>query len=272
MTAIIGPSGSGKTTLMNFLAGRAYSNSLLKSGTLRVNNTKVTSMDPLKNIIGYVTQEDILQEEMTVRQTFDFYSTLRNIKNKKKWIQSIIDKLQLGKCADTQVGGSLIRGVSGGEKKRVSIGVEMVSSPALLFLDEPTTGLDSNTAYEIIKVMSDIKNSDNMTVISVLHQPSNDILNLFDKIIILCDGMIIYDGLPKQIENRLLKLNFKIPKFSNPVEYMLQAIDRDGIRLELEKKIDKIEEIRSKKSIQIGIEFIYIKMWIHTRLIVKIHP
>ena len=240
MTAIIGPSGSGKTTLMNFLSGRSYTNNLVKSGTLSINETKILDMDPLKHIVGYVTQEDILQEEMTIRETFESYCIYRNLKNKKEISQEIIDKLKLNKCADTQVGGATIRGISGGEKKRTSIGVELVSSPSLLFLDEPTTGLDSNTAYEVMKLISDIKNKDKMTVISVLHQPSNEILNLFDKVIILCDGMIVFDGDPKTINKRIKRLGFQMPKFCNGVEYLLEAIDRDGIRIEIEKKREQM--------------------------------
>lgn len=242
MTAIIGPSGSGKTTLMNFISGRSYTSNLVKSGILKINNTEIENMDPLKHIIGYVTQEDILQEELTVRQTFESYCTLRNIKNKKEWSEQIIDKLQLQKCADTQVGGTMIRGVSGGEKKRVSIGVELVSSPSLLFMDEPTTGLDAYTAFEVMKLMSDIKKKEQMTVISILHQPSNQILELFDKVIILCDGMIVFDGPPNTINQRINDLGFQMPKFSNGVEYLLEAIDRDGIRIELENQKEKIAQ------------------------------
>jgi ABC-type multidrug transport system ATPase subunit len=247
MTAIIGPSGSGKTTLMNFLSGRSYTSNLVKSGMLSVNGNQIENMGPLKHIIGYVTQEDILQEELTVRQTLESYCVLRNIKQKKEWSQHIIDKLQLQKCADTQVGGSLIRGVSGGEKKRVSIGVELVSSPSLLFMDEPTTGLDAYTAFEVMKLMSDIKNQEEMTVISILHQPSNQILDLFDKVIILCDGMIVFDGPPKEINNRIKTLGFQMPKFSNGIEYLLEAIDRDGIRIELENSRE--HQLRSEANL-----------------------
>ena len=137
----------------------------------------------------------------------------------------------------------MIRGVSGGEKKRVSIGVELVSSPSLLFMDEPTTGLDAYTAFEVMKLMSDIKKKEQMTVISILHQPSNQILELFDKVIILCDGMIVFDGPPNTINQRIKDLGFQMPKFSNGVEYLLEAIDRDGIRIELENQKEKIAQL-----------------------------
>jgi ABC-type multidrug transport system ATPase subunit len=245
MTAIIGPSGSGKTTLMNFMSGRSYTNNLVQSGDLFVNDTKIKFMDPIKHIIGYVTQEDILQEELTVRETFEMYCTLRNIRNKKDWSQEIINKLKLNKCADTQVGGNFIRGISGGEKKRTSIGVELVSSPSLLFMDEPTTGLDSNTAFEVMKLISDIKIQDQITIISILHQPSNEILDLFDKVIILSDGMIVYDGSPQMINKRVRNIGLEMPKYSNGVEYLLKAIDKDGIKIEVEKMMQTKESLPS---------------------------
>ena len=234
MTAIIGPSGSGKTTLMNVLAGRNYSSNLFQTGKLSVNGTEIKSMNPLKNIIGYVTQEDILIETNTVRQNMMTHAVLRNVPDRKNLVQGIINKLQLTKCQDTQVGGAMVRGVSGGEKKRVSIGVELVSSPSVLFMDEPTTGLDSNTAFEIMKLMRDIKNSDDMTVVAVMHAPSNEIMALFDSLIILCDGLIIFHGPPEFLGDRLGEIELTVPRFSNPVEHFLQGVDKDGIKIELE--------------------------------------
>ena len=125
--------------------------------------------------------------------------------------------------------------------------MELVSSPSLLFLDEPTTGLDSNTAFEVMKVMSDIKKSDQMTVVSILHQPSNEILDLFDQVIILSDGMIVYDGSPPNINNRVRKIGMQMPRFSNGVEFLLKAIDKDGIRIEVEKQIQSKGELSPRK-------------------------
>ena len=219
---------------MNVLAGRNYSSNLFQTGKLSVNGTEIKSMNPLKNIIGYVTQEDILIETNTVRQNMMTHAVLRNVPDRKNLVQGIINKLQLTKCQDTQVGGAMVRGVSGGEKKRVSIGVELVSSPSVLFMDEPTTGLDSNTAFEIMKLMRDIKNSDDMTVVAVMHAPSNEIMALFDSLIILCDGLIIFHGPPEFLGDRLGEIELTVPRFSNPVEHFLQGVDKDGIKIELE--------------------------------------
>ncbi len=99
--------------------------------------------------------------------------------------------LGLEKCANTKIGSELIRGISGGERKRTSIGVELLTNPSMIFLDEPTTGLDSNTAVTIMYLLRDMANN-GRTVVSVIHQPSTEIFNKFDKLILLCKGNIIY--------------------------------------------------------------------------------
>ena len=114
----------------------------------------------------------------------------------------MIEILGLEDSADTLIGNSFIRGISGGQKKRVNIGIELIQNPNLLFLDEPTTGLDSTTAFDIMSTVQKLKQR-NITIISTIHAPSQKILNLFDKIIILCEGYLIYDGKPGDIKNRL---------------------------------------------------------------------
>jgi ABC-type multidrug transport system ATPase subunit len=103
----------------------------------------------------------------------------------------LLRDLGLEKCANTKIGSELIRGISGGERKRTSIGVELLTNPSMIFLDEPTTGLDSNTAVTIMYLLRDMANN-GRTVVSVIHQPSTEIFNKFDKLILLCKGNIIY--------------------------------------------------------------------------------
>ena len=114
---------------------------------------KVKNLSKYKHLIGFIPQEDILHEEATVRQNLEIYGRLRAIPNYKEKAQKIIDDLGLRKCADTLIGNSMIRGVSGGEKKRACIGVELISDPKVLFLDEPTTGIDAYTALEVMKCL-----------------------------------------------------------------------------------------------------------------------
>lgn len=110
--------------------------------------------------------------------------------------------MSIAKCADTQVGDALHRGISGGEKKRTSIGIELISNPSLLFLDEPTTGLDSTTALDIIDNMSTLAKW-GITLITTIHSPSAEILRKFDNLIILCDGFLVYEGSPAKISRRI---------------------------------------------------------------------
>lgn len=103
------------------------------------------------------------------------------------------------RAADTIIGDNVkVRGISGGEKKRVNVGIELVSSPNLLFLDEPTTGLDSTTAFEVLHHIQNLKRS-GITVITTIHSPSAEILEMFDNLIILCDGFLVFEGKPKYI-------------------------------------------------------------------------
>lgn len=145
--AILGPSGSGKSTLLNALAGRLHHN---LTGTIIYNTSKFKKTISRKT--GFVAQDDILYPHLTVRETLIFCSLLRlpnTIPQPEKiaTADSVIAELGLSKCQDTIIGNSFIRGVSGGERKRVSIAHEMVMDPSLLILDEPTSGLDATAAY-----------------------------------------------------------------------------------------------------------------------------
>lgn len=120
------------------------------------------------------------------------------MENMKAIVDELIDLLGLEKVWNTRIGSDQVRGISGGEKKRVNIGVELIQTPNLLFLDEPTTGLDSYTAYQIMQLVQKLKQT-GITIISTIHSPTNKILNLFDKVIILGEGKVLYDGPPFEI-------------------------------------------------------------------------
>lgn len=242
MTAIIGPSGSGKTTLMNFLSGRQNSSQQFKTySEYFINDTKIESLNEFKNIIGYVLQDDIMDTRMTPRELFEFYAKFRGRKDFKAKAQEVIEEMNLEKCSSTVVGGLFVRGISGGERKRTSIGIELVSDPNLLFLDEPTTGLDSTTALEIMKNIADLRDR-GITVISTIHQPSDEIMEHFDKVLILCDGHIIYDGSPANIKDYLNKIGFGNSEFETPIEYFMKIIDRDDIKVKLIKETGEAKD------------------------------
>ncbi|CAL0334246.1 unnamed protein product [Lupinus luteus] len=177
--AIMGPSGSGKSTLLDALAGR-LSRNVIMSGK------------------AYVTQEDILLGTLTVRETISYSANLRlPATMTKEEINDIVEgtimEMGLQDCADRVLGNWHLRGISGGEKKRLSIALEILTRPNLLFLDEPTSGLDSASAYFVVQTLRNIAH-DGKTVISSIHQPSSEVFALFDDLFLLSGGQTIYIG------------------------------------------------------------------------------
>lgn len=155
--AVLGPSGSGKSTLLHALAGRLHGPGL--TGTILANSSKLTK--PVLRRTGFVTQDDILYPHLTVRETLVFCAMLRLPRTlpraaKIAVAEAAIAELGLGKCENTIIGNSFIRGVSGGERKRVSIAHEMLVDPSLLILDEPTSGLDSTAAHRLVVTLGSL--------------------------------------------------------------------------------------------------------------------
>ena len=132
---------------------------------------------------------------MTVRECLEFAAKLKlpgTYEQKIARVNDLITTLKLNKCQNTRIGGPLVKGVSGGERKRTSIGVELITDPSLIFLDEPTTGLDSFTATSVMESLVHLATKDGRTVISTIHQPNSDIFEMFDKLMLLARGKIIY--------------------------------------------------------------------------------
>lgn len=239
MTAIMGASGSGKTTLINLLSSRSVpGKTIYYDGELMLNNVKVKNMSICKNIIGFVPQEDIIVKEATVQENLEIYSRYRRIENSKERVESVIQMLDLEKCRDTVIGNAFSKGVSGGEGKRVSVGIELVSDPEILFLDEPTTGLDAKTALDTMQCIKNISQQKKMGVVAVIHQPRREILDLFDQVFVLSDGNLIYDGSITGIENKILNLGYDIPQFATGADYLMELIDRHKIQTSLAKDFE----------------------------------
>ncbi|KAL2232271.1 ABC transporter G family member 22 [Sesamum indicum] len=190
--ALMGPSGGGKTTLLNVLSGRVKNS----GGTITYNDQLYTTS--LKHRIGFVLQDDIAFPHLTVRETLTYSALLRlpntlSREQKKARAMSVISELGLERCQNTMIGGTFVRGVSGGERKRVCIGNEILLNPSLLFLDEPTSGLDSTTALRIIQMLRNIAQA-GKTVVTTIHQPSSRLFSKFDKLILLSNGCSLYFG------------------------------------------------------------------------------
>jgi ABC-type multidrug transport system ATPase subunit len=127
----------------------------------------------------------------------------------------------------------LLKGLSGGERKRTCIGYELITDPKLLLLDEPTSGLDSTTAYKIIRILKK-EASRGLTIVSTIHQPSSEIFTLFDRLILLHEGNIMYYGPVKEISGYLSKIGLQLPKFKNPADFIIKMVQKpESIKADL---------------------------------------
>ncbi|KAL9150238.1 hypothetical protein ABFS82_12G157100 [Erythranthe guttata] len=219
--ALMGPSGSGKTTLLSLLGGRV--NQPGHGGSVTYNDLPFSKS--LKSRIGFVTQDDVLFPHLTVKETLTYAARLRlprRLTKDEKYQRAadVIYELGLENCQDTMIGGSFVRGVSGGERKRVCIGNEILINPSLLFLDEPTSGLDSTTALRIVDTLHDIAEA-GKTVITTIHQPSSRLFLKFDKLILLGKGSLLYFGKASEAMVYFSSIGCSPFIAMNPAEFML---------------------------------------------------
>uniref|UniRef100_H2YBJ5 ABC transporter domain-containing protein n=1 Tax=Ciona savignyi TaxID=51511 RepID=H2YBJ5_CIOSA len=231
LNAIMGPTGSGKSSLLDILAGRKDPAGL--SGNVLINSRPLPSN--FKRISGYVVQQDIVIGTLTVRENLWFSANLRlprsvSNKDKKKRIQEILYDLGLTMCADTKIGNEMIRGVSGGEKKRASIGMELITAPTVLFLDEPTTGLDASTANSVMFLLKRLGNK-GRTIILSIHQPRYSIFRQFDTLTLLSLGRLIYHGPNEKVLPHFDALGYHCEEHNNPADFFLDVINGDSTAL-----------------------------------------
>ncbi|KAL5743100.1 hypothetical protein ACOSP7_029832 [Xanthoceras sorbifolium] len=237
--AVLGASGSGKSTLMDALAGRIEKQSL--KGTSVTLNGEALEPRLLKVISAYVMQDDLLFPMLTVEETLMFSAEFRlprfiSKQKKRARVQALIDQLGLRSAAKTVIGDEGHRGISGGERRRVSIGVDVIHDPILLFLDEPTSGLDSTSAYTVVKVLQRIAESGSIVIMSV-HQPSYRIFSLLDNLIFLSNGQTVYSGKPTCLLQFFGEFGHPVPENTNQTEFALDLIR------ELEETPDGISKL-----------------------------
>ncbi|XP_074280642.1 ABC transporter G family member 11 [Silene latifolia] len=226
-TALMGPSGSGKSTLLDALSSRLAANAFM-SGIILLNGrkTKLTF-----GTAAYVTQDDNLIGTLTVRETISYSARLRlpdkmPRSEKQALVESTIVEMGLQDCADTVVGNWHLRGISGGEKRRVSIALEILMRPRLLFLDEPTSGLDSASAFFVTQTLRGLSR-DGRTVIASIHQPSSEVFELFDRLYLLSGGNTVYFGQASESYEFFAQAGFPCPSLRNPSDHFLRCINSD---------------------------------------------
>ncbi|KAJ3413932.1 hypothetical protein HDV05_007300 [Chytridiales sp. JEL 0842] len=232
--AIMGGSGAGKTTFLDILARKSKAGKV--TGELLVNGKAMTD-DEYRSIIGYVDQEDTLMDTLTVYETVMYSALLRlprtmSYESKKRRVQETLMELDLLHVANRRIGSAGSRGISGGEKRRVSIACELVTSPSILFLDEPTSGLDSYNAYNVIETLVSLARNYQRTVIFTIHQPRSNIYALFDQLLLLAKGRMVYSGPAQALAlEHFSSLGFECPRGFNIADYLvdltMHAIDTD---------------------------------------------
>lgn len=228
--AIMGPSGAGKTTLLNVLAGREKrTGGELKSGVVTINGKKMSKS--VRRSLGYVLQDDVFFSHLTMKQTLSFAAELRlpdkmTYKEKMAKVDDVIATLDIKKCENTCIGGGLfsVGGLSGGERKRTSIGVELITNPALLMMDEPTSGLDSSTAYSLVRLLKYIAVRDKKAIVCTIHQPSSQIFHFFDKLLLLCHGRVSYYGKASGATDFFSQIEMPCYPNWNPADYMMEML------------------------------------------------
>ncbi|XP_078435360.1 ABC transporter G family member 15-like [Wolffia australiana] len=221
--AIMGPSGSGKSTLLDSLSGRLSSNVLLTGNILL--NGRQRRMD--YGVVAYVTQENVFLGTLTARETVAYSARLRvPAKDVKALVESTLEEMGLVDCADHPIGNWHLRGISGGEKKRLAIALEILTGPPLLFLDEPTTGLDSASAYFVALTLRQMAR-DGRTVVASIHQPSSEVFALFDDLCLLSSGEPVYFGDAKVATEFFAQVGFRCPSRRNPSDHFLRCVNSD---------------------------------------------
>jgi ABC-type multidrug transport system ATPase subunit len=217
----------------------------------------------MREISGFVFQEDVILSTMTVREAITMSANLRlpdslSPKIRKERIEEIIEILNLQSCANTKVGDSIKKGISGGERKRTSIAMELITNPPVLFLDEPTSGLDTKNAYSVVKILYELAHLQGRTVIATIHQPSSEIFHMFDDLLLMSQGQILYYGPASHAVEYFADRGFVCPQYTNPSDYFfMHVVNEPGSLLSQWKESkefqDLLYEITISKNITAGV-------------------
>ncbi|CAG9854002.1 unnamed protein product [Phyllotreta striolata] len=219
LTAIMGPSGAGKSTLLNILAG--YVTAGVK-GSIKING-KPRDMKLFTKLSSYIMQEDLVQPRLSVRESMMVAANLKlssTIGNKEKVdvVDEVIRLLGLEKCYDTKT-----EYLSGGQRRRLTVALELVNNPPIIFLDEPTTGLDNVSIKQCIELLKKISRLDR-TVICTIHQPPASLFQNFDQVYVMANGYCVFNGSPSKLVPFMSSANCICPATSTPADYIIELV------------------------------------------------
>ncbi|EJK47315.1 hypothetical protein THAOC_33977 [Thalassiosira oceanica] len=227
MLAVMGPSGSGKSTFLHSLAGRVKQDKKISlSGRRYINGTPVTGDTQIP--AAFIEQDVNFFPHLTVKETLDFRVELQMASVLSKLerddlVAKLMSDLGLTKSANTIVGNTKVRGLSGGERKRLSIACEMIGGNSVLMLDEPTSGLDSYQAAQVLGTLRNLADQ-GKTVIAVIHQPSQHTFQLFDDLLLLSEGKMMYYGEVSNVRNYMAEIGYEAEAEVGTAEHILNCI------------------------------------------------
>jgi ABC-type multidrug transport system ATPase subunit len=236
----MGPSGSGKTTLMNLLSGRQRTSGLTYTGAGKErvvmegqlsNGGVPVSPEYFRGKVAYVFQDNALRKTDTPRECLRFSAYLRlppgtPAKEREACVEKVLAQLHLEKCADQVIGDALSKGISGGEAKRTAVGVELISRPKMLLLDEPLSGLDSYNALTLVQSLKSLVGF-GVPVLFTLHQPSSEIFVELDDLLVLHEGEVFFQGPADRLTGHMESIGFPCPTNFNPADHAMCVIQRE---------------------------------------------
>lgn len=239
LCGVFGPSGCGKTTLLNLLSGRQRTHGHSRNGgslaPISFSGDVFARGVPVKpkyfrGKAAFVYQDNALPPYETPRECLEFSAYLRlprcSKETRAKQVDSLLLQLHLESCADNMVGSLLYKGISGGEAKRVAIGVELISNPRLLFLDEPLSGLDSFNAFVVASSLRTLAET-KVPVIMSIHQPSSEIFSQLHDVLVLHKGEVCYLGRAEQLVAHFQQLGFPCPSHYNPADHAIFVMQKE---------------------------------------------
>lgn len=225
---ILGNSGSGKTTLLDAIAGR-IGNSGKLLGEVFVNGRKLKA-DQFQDCFSYVLQSDNLLSYLTVEETLTYTAQLALRKHSseaiRKKVSAVMAELSLGHVAHSVIGGRIFPGISGGERRRVSIASQLLQDPKVILLDEPTTGLDSMTANQIVVLLAELARRDRIVMVTI-HQPRSELFRIFNRIAIMSRGELVFCGKPEEMVDFFSSCGFECPEYCNPFDFYVDLTSVD---------------------------------------------
>ena len=226
--AIMGPSGAGKTMMMNLLTLAPGPG--VRYGRVTLNGQAVT-LDKFKRFCSVVPQHDDHWAYLTCRETIELAAELQLTtgEEKESLVNTLLKEMGLVSCQNTRVGNIFLQGLSGGQKRRLSLAVALVKKPSMIFLDEPTSGLDAAAAASIMTFFKQLAVSLNLIIVCTIHQPSSKVFHGFDTTMVLTGGQLAYFGPAQELTHYLKEIDRPVPDNSNPAEHVLDLVNREFV-------------------------------------------